>query len=100
MNEERSGHSGHDNGPTIEGSATTRYQPPLRAMAHLSGGATIASLCSATHIRATGSATAKQAHRQASHYRGPVTCVAMARALAGGGEDLDGGLCLHPSSGQ
>jgi hypothetical protein len=42
----------------------------------------------------------KQAHHQASRYCSPATHVTMTRAYTQGGEDPDGGLCLHPSSGQ
>jgi hypothetical protein len=34
--------------------------------------------CSTTHCQARGSATAKQAHRQASHYRGSTACATAA----------------------
>jgi hypothetical protein len=42
----------------------------------------------------------KQAHRQASRYRGSTTHTAIVRAYTRGGEDLDGGVRLHSSLGQ
>jgi hypothetical protein len=42
----------------------------------------------------------KRAHRQASRNRGPATHAAVACARTRGGEDPDGGLHLHSSSGK
>jgi hypothetical protein len=42
----------------------------------------------------------KQGRRQAGRYRGPAAHVTTTRARTRGREDPDGGLRLHPSSGQ
>jgi hypothetical protein len=47
-----------------------------------------------------GSATVKQARRQASRYRGLTTCAVTKGTHTRGGGDLDGGLRLHLSSSQ
>jgi hypothetical protein len=67
---------------------------------HTHQGVASASPCSAAHRRVGGSAMAKQDRRQASHYCGLAARATAARARAQGGEDPDGGLCLHSSSGQ
>jgi hypothetical protein len=77
MDGEHSDHSGHNDGSTVEGGAVARYRPPLRATTCLLGGAASASPCSTTHHQARGSAIVKQAHQQASCYRGPAAHVTM-----------------------
>jgi hypothetical protein len=62
------------------------------------GGVASASPCSPTHHGLSGIDIVKQARRQASRYRGPARHAIEARAHARGGEDFDGGLCLHSSS--
>jgi hypothetical protein len=99
MDGERSDHSSHDNGSTVDDGTTGGYRPPLRAMQRSSGEATCASLCSIAHHRATDSAMAKQACRQASRYHGPAACADTTQAHARRGEDPDDGLHLHSSSG-
>jgi hypothetical protein len=91
---------GHDNGSTADGVATAGYRPPLRATLCLLGEATSASPFSGAHLRARDSSTAKQAHRQASRYHGPVTRAATKRARTRSGEDPSDGLRLHSSLGQ
>jgi hypothetical protein len=100
MDGERSSHSGHDDGSTADGDT-------MAILSSLSSNATLvrraaasASPCSTTHHQARGSTMMKQAHRQASHYRGLAASTTAAQAHARGGEDADGGLHLHSSSGQ
>jgi hypothetical protein len=69
--------------------------PPLpRAMACFSGRANSVSPRSVSQCRERGSTMTKQALRQASNHHGPV-----ARGRTRCGEDSNGGLRFHPSSG-
>jgi hypothetical protein len=97
------GHFGHpvfDDGSTTGAGTVAAKSPVLRATSHSSGGATSACLRLATQHRAGDGAEMKQAHRQVDDSRGPVARATEVQAYTQGGEDPDGGLHRHLSSGQ
>jgi hypothetical protein len=95
-----SSRSGHDDSSPTDGSTASRNWPLFRAMSCSSQRAIDASPCLVAHRRARDNATTKQAHRQASRYSDSTARATVERAHTRGGEDLDGGLHLHSSSGQ
>jgi hypothetical protein len=97
---ECSDHTGHDDGSPTDDGVAVKNQPPFRAMSCSSRGAAGVRLCLVVHRRARGNATMKPAHRQLSYYHGSTARATVVRAHTRGGEDVDGGLRLHSSSGQ